>query len=201
MSHPRPDEINRYFSDNADYTYRLNYPLDSDSLVIDLGGYLGNYAFQLYQKYNCNIYVFEPIKSFYDQIFNKFLNINKVKVFNFGLGPVDEEIEISVNGDASSIFENGGNKEKINIKNVNNFFTDYQIKKVNLLKVNIEGAEYDLLEDMISNNLHVLCDDMQIQFHPQFDPYNRREKIQNIFSKTHYLTYNYEYVFENWRKK
>ena len=35
------ESLERWFKDNGDETHRLNYNLNKNSLVIDLGGYLG----------------------------------------------------------------------------------------------------------------------------------------------------------------
>ena len=33
--------LHRWFADNGDYTHNINYTLNNDSIVIDLGGYHG----------------------------------------------------------------------------------------------------------------------------------------------------------------
>ena len=32
-------DVDRWFGDNGDHTLRLDYPLNEDSVVLDLGGY------------------------------------------------------------------------------------------------------------------------------------------------------------------
>ena len=69
------------------------------------------------------------------------------------------------------------------------------------MKINIEGGEYSLLEDLISNRLVANIKDIQVQFHT-FAP-NALERMKNIqmeLSKTHHLTYNYPFVWENWER-
>ena len=143
--------------------------------------------------------IFEPIKKFYDNILKRTKHLEKINVYNFGLGAEDIFLPICVDGDASSLYSDGPNKEIIQIENILSFFEKNNIKNIDLFKVNIEGAEYELFDFMIKKNLHHLCKDIQVQFHPQFDQADDRGKIQNIFTKSHHLTYNYEYVFENWR--
>ena len=72
---------------------------------------------------------------------------------------------------------------------------------IDLMKINIEGAEYDLLEHLIENKFVENIKDIQVQFH-DFVP-NAEARMKNIqagLSKTHYLTYQYPFVWENWRK-
>ena len=54
--------VQEWFAARGDATHRLNYPLDSNSLILDIGGYQGNWAEQIHNKYNATIHVFEPIK-------------------------------------------------------------------------------------------------------------------------------------------
>ena len=71
--------------DNGDYTKRLDYSLNSDSVVVDLGGYRGDFANNIYSKFNCNVYVFEPFKEFYDVIAGRFNSNEKIRAFNYGI--------------------------------------------------------------------------------------------------------------------
>jgi len=70
------------------------------------------------------------------------------------------------------------------------------------MKINIEGGEYDLLEHVIKigaiNNIR----DIQIQFHDFVDDADIRMKyLLDELSRTHLPTYQYKYVWENWRRK
>ena len=64
----------------------------------------------------------------------------------------------------------------------------------------VEGAEYDLLDHMLNTAITNCIEDLQIQFH-QFvtDAEKRHEVIRSRLLQTHHLTYDYEFVWENWR--
>lgn len=75
------------------------------------------------------------------------------------------------------------------------------IKNINLLKINIEGGEYDLLEHIIQHNLQEKIENIQVQFHKNIDDSEcRRKNIQQLLKKTHVLTYNYDFIWENWQR-
>ena len=61
-----------WFELNGDKTLRLDYSLNDESLVFDLGGYEGEWSADIFCKYGSNIYVFEPNKDFYNNIVQKF---------------------------------------------------------------------------------------------------------------------------------
>jgi len=185
--------------DNAVRNLRYAYPLNRDSVVFDLGGYIGEWAEQIWKLYGCNIYSFEPVKKFYDTSVAKFKNNNKVHLFNFGLSDTDSMQMISIDGVSSSVFI-GKRDTEIQLKDVKKVFDSLNIKRIHLLKMNIEGGEYQVLPRMIETGMIPLCDDIQIEFHHFYPESEKlRSEIQATLKKTHHLTYDYPFFFENWK--
>jgi hypothetical protein len=50
------NEVAKFLAERGDYTLRLNYNLDKDSIVIDAGGYKGWFAENIYNNYGKNIF-------------------------------------------------------------------------------------------------------------------------------------------------
>lgn len=196
------DAHNRWNEENGDKIHRLNYELNNESIVFDLGGYKGEWSEQIFDRYNCYIHIFEPVKEFYDIIVEKFKNNDKVKIYHFGLGDLNETLNILLDGDASShILENTGNVESIEIVSITKFMKDNNISNVNLMKINIESAEYVLLESLVKEDGLDKFDNIQVQFHTFIpDCVERRDSIRNYLSKTHKLTYDFTFIWENWEK-
>lgn len=46
------EQVQKWIRDNGDNTHNLNYDLDENSIVMDLGGYTGVWAQQIIKKYN-----------------------------------------------------------------------------------------------------------------------------------------------------
>lgn len=196
--------IKPWVENNGDKTLRLDYDeLGQDSVVFDLGGYEGQWASDIYSMYNCDLYIFEPYKVFADRIINRFKKNNKIKVFDFGLGSEDKEEKFGIFKDSSSTFKvkiDSKNVTTIPIHNVINFFKSNDIAHIDLVKINIEGGEYELLETLIHADFIKKIRNIQVQFH-DFVPNSsiRMKNIQNELAKTHKITYQYEYVWENWK--
>ena len=73
---------------------------------------------------------------------------------------------------------------------------------MNLMKINIEGGEYDLLEDLIASDYIEKIENVQVQFHTFVEhSAERMLRIHKALSNTHYRTYQYEFVWENWTQK
>ena len=133
---------------------RYEYDLNENSIVIDLGCYIGEFTKIMEDKFNCYIYSFEPIKLFHDVCVDKFKNNSKIKVYKAGLSNENKKVDFTIGGEASSMFSDEDRPEiDVDLIKIDDFLEQEKIQKVNVLKMNIEGGEYDLLEYMIKNNL------------------------------------------------
>lgn len=195
-------EYDRWVGDAGDLTHRLNYELDKNSIVVDLGGYKGYWTENINKKFGCKIYILEPLKVFYGDLIEKFKEYNNIVPINVALLNKNENTQMSIKGDMSSLFDPGENNEIIECLDVKDFFYKYEIDKIDVLKINIEGSEYDLLDRIIDLNLHSNIKNLQIQFHRFIENCDsRRISIQNRLSDTHKCTWNYDWIWENWQLK
>jgi FkbM family methyltransferase len=193
--------VAKWFRDHGDATLRVTYPeLNESSVVLDLGGYKGQFAADIYSRYCCRVFVFEPFSGFFNVLQERFRGNDQIHLFDFGLGPADEFKTIFYQDDATSIFRETKNYERIHIKCFATFLAENGIDAVDLMKINIEGSEYDLLEHIISNDLQKRIRNIQVQFHRDIDhAYERMSLIKDSLLKTHFLTYDYPFVWENYR--
>lgn len=193
--------IDKWFADNGDTTLRIDYPLTKDSLVLDVGGYRGDWSQKIADKYNPYIYIFEPIPQFCYLIMERFKQNPKVLVFNFGLSNTTRPANISVNNDSSSIYLLSDNQIRIILIDIDQFLRNFKSHEINLIKINIEGAEYLLLKRMLEQDIVSRCQDIQIQFHSFYPNAVRlRNEIREALQETHSLTYDYPFVWENWTR-
>lgn len=202
-------EINKeiWLADNKERELRYDYNLNATSVVFDVGGYEGDFTSEIFARYQSTIFVFEPVKKYIDYLAHRFKRNHQVHIIPKGLGAKEEELSISVMDEASSYNRSSsihkkGTEEKIKITDVGSFIKDNNISRIDLIKINIEGAEYDLLDRMIDLKLIYVCDNLQVQFHDFYPNFQSRyNKIKSELEKTHQLTYSYPFVWENWQKK
>jgi len=192
----------RWRGDNGDATHRINYDLTKDSIVFDIGGYLGVWATDICCKYGCKMYIYEPVPMYADVLKNKFSNNENVTVFRYGLAHTNADTVMSITGEASSLIQDGTEHIEVYVKDV---VTEISEKAcfIDLLKINIEGAEYLLLERLLQEPMLLnMIGNIQIQFHIWTKNYeSRRDAIRDKLSVTHELTYDYPFIWENWKKK
>jgi len=158
---------------------------------------------RIFSKYQPTIYVFEPVSDFYSNIIERFKHNPKVKVFPLGLGAENQFVPISIGADSSSIHRSiGDHKEIVRIVRAADFLEKENINYIHLMKINIEGGEYDLLDHLIDTGCVRRIENIQVQFH-NFVPesQDRMSNLQARLAKTHIVTWQYEFVWENWRLK
>ena len=195
--------IIRWIEDDA-YQKLFDHPLNSNSLVMDVGGFTGNWTNGIYLRYNCNIIVYEPVREYYSILKNRFINKNKIIAKNYGLGNVNKEILIEKRNVQSTTFISNKNlAEEVNIKSIKNELSNY--KKIDLMSINIEGGEYELMDAILEHNLTSKINNIQIQFHEWYPSYEKShilsKEIRKRLSLSHKLTYSYPFVWENWQLK
>jgi FkbM family methyltransferase len=197
----RPRPIDSWITDGGDTTLRLMYPLSEKSVVVDVGGYMGTWSQQIRDRYNCHIHIFEPVRSYQVEIERRFNGCQKIVMHPYGLSDRTSQTSIAVRGDASTVLvQRSDETEIIELRDVAEALEPMRQRGIDLIKINIEGGEYDLLPRMIETGLAGVCRNIQVQFHPWIShACERRREIQQSLSKTHELTYEYPFVWENWR--
>ncbi|MCP4888259.1 MAG: FkbM family methyltransferase [Rubripirellula sp.] len=191
----------QWMSDGGDARFRFEYELDESDVVFDVGGYRGDWAAEIHEKFGCQIHVFEPVPEYCQLIKDRFAGLANVDVHDFGLAGQDEEISLCISDDSTSQFISASETTSCKLRSVQDFLREQQIDRVALLKLNIEGGEYDLLGSLIASDLITKFANLQVQFHwfvP--DSRNRMREIQNALQRTHVSTYQYPYVWENWSR-
>jgi FkbM family methyltransferase len=197
---PRAVQIRRWYAVNGDQTLRLNYDLYRDSVVFDVGGYQGQWASDIFARFGCEIHIFEPIAEYAGYIRQRFARNGKIKVNEKGLAGTDRFDRISINEDSSSVLNAGTvMTQQITLVSAATYIRECGIETVDLMKINIEGLEYELLDYLIDTELIRVCRNIQVQFHSFVpDAEHRMRLIQKRLTATHHLTYQFPFVWENW---
>jgi FkbM family methyltransferase len=176
--------------------------LSSNSIVFDVGGYKGDWAQQIHNQYNSNIHIFEPVNEYYNQIVTRFSGIDNISVYHFGLSGKTRETQISKLSDGSSVYRHSSIKEEIRLIDICEFVEENSINRIDLVKINIEGGEYELLNRITDCTMVNKIQNIQVQFHDCVSNAKAlRNSIREKLKKTHTLTYDYYFIWENWQKK
>lgn len=197
-----PKVLSAWRRDRGDETLRLSYPLDSDSLVFDIGGYRGQWTSDLFAMYGCRIHVFEPISEFATTIRSRFSRNDRIQIHGYGLGAETERVTFFSDEDRSSAHHGEGAGREVLVRAAEEVIEEKGIEEIHLMKINIEGGEYDLMDHILDTGLIHRIRDLQVQFHSFMPSAERRRfDIRQRLAATHDLTYDYPFVWENWQRR
>jgi FkbM family methyltransferase len=193
--------VTKWYRENAEDSLRFNYPLTAESSVFDVGGYQGNFVREVVARYDPYVYVLEPVPQFFEQLVAEFGTNPKVKICDYGLSDADSISQMALAGEGSSIYLTGETQTGVRLRDIKTVVQELGISRIDLIKINIEGGEYRLLRRMLETGLVSICKDIQVQFH-MFYPNSEklRAEIRSALQETHFITYDYPFVWENWRK-
>jgi FkbM family methyltransferase len=181
----------------TDERLRYVFPLTEESLVIDAGGYTGEWAQTIHAAALCRVEVYEPIQRYAEAAARRLAG-TKCRVHRAGLAARDGEATMTVCQEGSAVAqpEDPGENEIVRME------APSWTGPVDLLKVNIEGGEYDLIEHLLDQGMMEPVRFLLIQWHrgiPDCD--RRKEELTRRLSGTHSLLWQFPWVWEAWERK
>jgi FkbM family methyltransferase len=141
--------------------------LNETSTVVDLGMSDGGFARRMVSRFGCRVYGLEPEPS----LFVALPDIDRVVKEQAAASSTDEPVTLHVNTTqcASTLFDAARTSVTVAGTTLTSFFDRHRITTVDLLKMDIEGAEFDVLASM--NDLDLLrIRQLTIEFHDFLDP-------------------------------
>ena len=134
-------------------------------VIFDIGANIGITSIYLAKTYpEATIYSFEPLKDNFDILSRNASQFENIKVYNLGLGKKNGSFKIYMSDDKnnyggvsfySEVEGNSGQYcEECEVKNVNDFIEEYDIASIDLIKIDTEGAEFDILTSFNQNYLN-----------------------------------------------
>lgn len=200
-------EHRRYARDAAEITYLVDHPLDSTSVVFDVGAHVGNWLARIIQRYDPVIHTFEVHPRFCDLLERRFGRNPKVTIHRCGLGfPPRTELfaEAGPATTARGLGPSHGTADVVacTLADPSETISRLAPQGVSLMAMNIEGAEYEVLERILDSGCIVLIRDLMVQFHDvSADSAAHRERIRGRLEATHFVTFRYGDFWENWRRR
>jgi FkbM family methyltransferase len=200
-------ELRRFYLDGGKELLFSDLDLEKGSLVLDVGGYDGQWASDLYSRYVVRIIILEPVRQQAEKIERRFSRNSDIRVVVGGLGGRPRSEIMWVRGASSSIFRSnvglcGASDlrgETVQIYDVLDLWKQLSLNEVSLLKLNVEGCEYEILDRLISTELIRMVRTLLVQFHRVDKSSDQRIcSIHSRLRETHQLIWQYRYVWERW---
>lgn len=166
---------------------RYDYPLDAESVVFDCGAYEGDFARAIAHRYGCRVFAFEPCRRFFEIARATVKAFPNVVVYNFAVGGSTRDAELAVRGDSTSLHSKSHETQTVRVFALGQLLGIVDSPPVvDLMKLNVEGAEYEILEHAIEAGILTRFKNIQVQWHGNVEyPASRRAKIVDELLKTH----------------
>ena len=148
---PKSTDIHVFTQIWLENVYLKNFNINENATVIDIGSHIGLFSIYVAQKLkNCKIFCFEPNLENYNVLMEN-IEINSIKnisTFNNAVSSKSGIIKFynsQKDFAANSMYEKVGEEIQVQSITLENIIEKNKIKKCNLLKMDCEGAEYDIL--------------------------------------------------------
>lgn len=191
-------------------TYEWWYQVQPDDIVMDVGTCIGMFTCHALDRGAKKVYAIEPNK----QLLQTTLDNATPHILNKKESPV-VPINCAIGKDKRFSDNTFGNcdKSNIEIRSFKNIIDYYGITHIDYLKIDAEGAEYDILSeenlDFIKNNVkHISVEvhldafreapEMFLNFRDKVLSQFDRDKIKFMSIEDERKTYDNEYITSNW---
>lgn len=180
----------------GDERARRGLRLERNCLVIDVGAYEGEFTAFMRRHWDARVVAFEPVPEFASALVSRFSEDSFVTVVPCALGGSTGLISIALSEDGSSAWGQSGDMVEVPLVDVADVIRD---EDVGLLKLNAEGAEFDILERLLQTGQTRQIDTIQVQFHRFVpDASRRRRAIRRQLRATHRCSWSVPWVWEQW---
>lgn len=153
----RSEDINRYREIFFDRVYEKFFSPSNGDVVLDIGANSGLYSLSIARKVGTEgkLYAVEPYSRTYELLrqniaMNSHENIVTIRVA-LGSSRGDGELNVYGNSGCNSFYlnTNGGNlrkTERVKVSTLDSIVDEYSIKKLNMIKLDVEGHELEVLK-------------------------------------------------------
>jgi FkbM family methyltransferase len=165
------------------------------SIFLDIGSHIGQTLEEVEKNYYNfdEIHCFEPCKLNYNILCKNF-DKNHIYIHNFGLYSKNMECNLFSPGEmGASIFNdkidliNVNEIEKIQLKNISEWIkNNLNINDTIFMKINCEGCECDIIENLLLNNIFDNINHIMIDFDVRKIPsqkHKEQEIMKSVFNK------------------
>lgn len=194
-----PGPLGDWYRQDGPERIWADLPVGPEDLALDVGGYRGEWTAEMLVRYGCSSWIFEPVPETAEVLQGRFSTNKRVRVFPEAMSHRTGANQIRSMGDASSLYTEEGREVTVKEVDVAEVFERSGRDSIGCMKLNVEGAEYPILERMLEARLLPRVQAFQIQFHRvESTSEQRRSAIRAALERTHRLVLDYPFVWERW---
>lgn len=172
---------------------RYEYPLNANSVVLDVGAFRGQWTKEIHRRYGCTVHAFEPV--FFREVRETFAGINgNVNLYCVALANSDREIDFGIQHDMTGRFSWSHERVMVPTIGVVHAWKKLGLRNVDLVKLNVEGMEVELIDAFCDSRLIDNIENLQVQFHHVIaNADNEIARLVGKLSETHEMDWGGEW--------
>ena len=153
----------------------------------------------LIDKFNCHVFAFDPTPRAIDYVKNMTSKNSHYHFFDVGLWEKEDKLKFYAPKNPSHVSHSLLNLQKtenyieLKVKRLSHIMQENGHEKIDLLKLDIEGAEYKVIDSIIEDriDIRIIC----VEFDECFNPIDNRYKIRVRSSVNNLLANGYRMVY------
>ncbi|MEO6317971.1 MAG: FkbM family methyltransferase [Acidimicrobiales bacterium] len=187
----------------------IDVDLPEGAVVLDVGAYEGEWSQRVLGRadvggpQDLRIHAFEPEPRAIRRL-REAMDDRRFELHPFALGGADRVEVITMAGPGSSLFVDPTSASvfgstQVAMRDVDAVLTSLAIDRLDLVKINIEGGEFELLDRLHHTGWLERTGTIIVQFH-EFAPdaYRARRRSRRQLAETHRCAWSYTWVYERW---
>jgi len=165
--------------------YNLHYKLKPNDIIFDLGAYHGLYSFYAVSlQKNITVYAFEPDKKNFKILKQNIINNNLKNIIPINKAIYNKKGKVSFTEQGMGSMIDDSGKIEIETTTIKSIMNKYKIKKINFIKMDVEGAELEIVDDFFKNNLP--CTNFAIASYHIVNNEKTHIKLEQMLKKNKY---------------
>lgn len=137
------------------------------------------------EKHGCEVFAFDPTPKSINWVSRQEIS-EKFRFFEFGISNKSGFIDFFLPKNPNHVSGSMINQNNINIKEkvlvemktIRDILNELNHKHINVLKMDIEGEEYDVIDNILDNNISV--DQILVEFHDRFFDNGTVKSLQTV---------------------
>lgn len=158
--------------------------IKNKNVVFDIGANVGLFTKFIKTQGAKKVYCFEPNPTAIKHLHNNFKDDDSVVLNDFAVSHKDGKIELNIdesNSLISSVFTQTNNKLNIDCYSFDTLFKKFNLNKIDLVKIDIEGGEFDIIDNLSEETFNKI-DTFLIEYH-DFYFTDGMEKVIKLINK------------------
>lgn len=191
--------LQAYVKAGGDQNFRYGFDCKREGVILDVGAFQGEFA-KFHSETADRVVCFETNKTAINALHKRFEGYRNVQICEFGIGSKTFKGRMIGEGPGASIALD--DSADVIIRDVVSVFEELNLNEVTLMKVNIEGGEFDLIQALCDSGLILNIRELHIQAHDFADMnLNNYLSMHRTLSVHFNLIRSFPYVWDFWVRK